>query len=378
MRLVILTLLPGRARSAPLATYWRGVEVHSLQVSESDAQMVEDLDYAQAAGANVVRVDIGWATLEENGPGQFTPWYSERLAAFMGAAAARGLKVIAILFSTPCWASSAPDSLKQGCEGDWWDAGVGWYPPANVQNYANFVRYITSQYGSELAAVEIWNEPDQPQSEYWKSTNAAADYARLLHAAYPAAKQGDPKVPVLAGSLAGSDVSFLQALYADGIGGYYDGIAVHPYSGANAPEASPAGGDVRFETAAGLQAIHALQLQHGDHTQLWVTEFGWNTVGNTAAQQASYIARGYQIFAWMPYVRAALVYELHDDIGGGVADPEAHFGLLGSDYTQKPAYSVFAAVMKAPAAPVLTARLVARSSAPAAPACRSRRCLVRL
>jgi hypothetical protein len=124
-----LTLLaavaPGSA-SAAVATTWRGVQLHSLWATETDQQMQEDLSSAKSAGANVVRLDIAWATLESDGPGEFTAWYEDRLAEFMTDAHQLQLKVIGILFTTPCWASSAPASLKQGCQGDWWDRGVGW------------------------------------------------------------------------------------------------------------------------------------------------------------------------------------------------------------------------------------------------------------
>jgi hypothetical protein len=352
--LVVLILAPTVARSAQLVTPWRGVQVHSLWATESNQQMQEDLDYAKRAGVNVVRLDIGWATLNSTAPGKLTAWYSQKLAAFMAYANRLNIKVIGILFTTPCWASSAPASLKQNCQGDWWGRGVGWYPPTNDQDFASFVRYITSTYGSELAAVEIWNEPDNANANYWVSPNPAADYAQLLKAAYPAAKAGDSSLPVLAAAMAGSDLPFLGQLYQDGIQGYYDGISVHPYCGGNAPAATPAGSDVRYEFQAGLEALHALQLQHGDSTPIWVTEFGWSNVYNYPQDQAAYIKQGYQILAGMPYVKSGIVYELHDDIGGSVTDPEANYGLLNQDYTTKPAYAAFTSVMTAPAAPVLT------------------------
>jgi hypothetical protein len=185
------------------------------------------------------------------------------------------------------------------------------------------------------------------------SSNPAADYAQLLKAAYPAAKAGDSSVPVLAASLAGADVAFLAQLYQDGIQGYYDGISMHPYCDSNPPGAAPAGGDTRYEFEAGLEAIHELQLQHGDNTPIWVTEFGWDTVDTSEQDQAAYIEQGYQILAGMPYVKAGIVYELHDDIGGAATDPEANYGLLTQNYAAKPAYAAFTSVMTAPAAPVL-------------------------
>ncbi len=70
----------------------------------------------------------------------------------------------------------------------------------------------------------------------------------MLRAAYPAIKQANPNVPVLAGSLVGSNGVFLRALYAAGIKGYYDGLAVHFYN----------------LTLGSLRAIHEVQLANGD------------------------------------------------------------------------------------------------------------------
>ena len=49
--------------------------------------------------------------------GRFEPTYVARLTHFMNGARARGMKVVATLWSTPCWSSSAPASIKQGCAG---------------------------------------------------------------------------------------------------------------------------------------------------------------------------------------------------------------------------------------------------------------------
>jgi hypothetical protein len=349
--LAILSVVPREAQAAQVATTWRGAQVHSLWASETSQQMTQDLDGVKQAGANVVRLDVAWATLDSSGPGQLTAWYSQKLAQFMAGARQRNLKVIAILFTTPCWASSAPASLKQNCQGDWWGRGVGWYPPTNDQDYAVFVKYMTSTYGSDLAAAEIWNEPDE--SYYWVSSNPASDYAQLLKAAYPAAKAGNSSVPVIAGAMSGFDADFLADLYQDGIQGSYDGISIHSYCDTSAPNAADSGGS-RYEFEAGLHGLHAMQLVHGDNTSIWVTEFGWQTAGTPLQLQASYTARAYQIMAGMPYVSAGVVYELHDDSGVTTADPETQYGLLDQNYNPKPAYAAFQSVMSPPGGPVLT------------------------
>ena len=60
----------------------RGVQLHSLWWESSDADMDRELDMAQRAGANVVRVDVSWSSLESGGKGQHSPWYVSKLDRF--------------------------------------------------------------------------------------------------------------------------------------------------------------------------------------------------------------------------------------------------------------------------------------------------------
>ena len=84
-----------------------GLNVASLG-SSSGAQLDRDLTRAHALHAKVVRVDVPWSVMEPRAAGQLDPRalaFTDRLAAD---AAASGVKVIMLVESTPCWASSAP------------------------------------------------------------------------------------------------------------------------------------------------------------------------------------------------------------------------------------------------------------------------------
>lgn len=322
--------------------------MHTI-ASFSNRQLHSDLNLARRAGSRVVRVDIGWSSFQAR-RGRFSRWYMRKVDAFMHAATARGLGVVAVVQSTPCWASSAPASLKQGCRGDWWNREVPWYPPNDDSRYASFVRFFTHRYARALAAVEIWNEPDQDQQRYWKSSNPAASYAALVKAAYPAAKQGNANVPVLAGSLAGSDILFLRKLYGYGIRGYYDGISLHPYCQPEPPNARHwPGQGPRWMFSVGLRAMHAAQLRAGDSTPLWATEFGWASGRGHAEiserRQARYTREAIAIAGRMPYVRAAIVYALHND-GSDPSFWMDNFGLLHLNGTPKLAFFALAAAAR--------------------------------
>ena len=279
-----LALLAVASATALAAPQYRGAQIHSLWPSVSSAEMTRELNALQAAGVNVARVDVGWATMETS-PGHEDPTYLGKLDALAAAASARGIKLIATLWQTPSWASGGKA---------WNDA------PSDPASYGSFVRFIASRYGSELAAVEVWNEPEV--SENLIASNLPAAYVGLVKAAFSGARAGDPSIPVLAGSMSYADVPFLRALYAEGIKGFYDGISLHPY----ADGAAPGNTSVTHSFLGGIEAMHTAQQAAGDSKPEWITEFGWPTGtsrgANTEQQQAEYTEQAFALLGGLPYV----------------------------------------------------------------------------
>ena len=183
-------------------------------------------------------------------PGSIDPRalaFTDRL---VGDAAAAGIRVIMTVDSTPCWASSAPRrAAARHARPDRASAGqrLAAARPGRLRRVRRLPR--RSATARELAAIEVWNEPDQANEALLRRARTRPQrYAAILRAAYPAIKQANPGVPVLGGSLVGSNGVFLRALYAAGIKGYYDGLSVHFYT----------------LTLASLRAIHEVQLANGD------------------------------------------------------------------------------------------------------------------
>ncbi len=328
------------------AAQWGGVNVHPLWDSESDAQMTDELNLAASAHVTVLRIDVGWSSYEFDGPGQYPAPRVAKLDRFMQGAASRGIKVLPVVFSTPCWASSAPESLRQGCTGDWWNRGVTAYPPKDPQTYGNFVKWLTNRYSAYMAGVEVWNEPNE--TAFLNAPDQASAYAQLLKAGYAGAKAGNLDVPVIAGAIAGADVGFLNQLYAAGIKGYYDGLSIHTYSGSQSPMFDPGAVGRQATVLPGIKAVHAAQLAAGDTTALWLTEFGWVTQAGlysavTEQQQAAFISSAFTSIEQLPYVRAAVVYDLRDG-----PDPSSyidHYGLVTENFTPKPAFAALQTVL---------------------------------
>jgi len=314
-----------------------GVNVEGLGFNSTPAQADQTIALAQALHAKVVRTDTPWSVLEPRAAGVLEPRALAFVDRLVEDAAADGIKVIMTVDSTPCWASSAPAALLGTCTPTHASQANAW-APTNSSSYAAVMAFLAARYGTRLTALEVWNEPDQANQDYLAGPEKPQHYAALLRAAYPAIKQANQSVLVLGGSLVGSNGVFLRDLYAAGIKGYYDGLAVHFYTLA----------------LGALRAIRETQLANGDSKPLWLDEFGWSSCWPryrtqqeqpcvTPSLQGANLANVFRSLARTPYVAAEVVYKLQGSV------PE-NFGVLNANGTRKPAFAQLAQVLGAPLA----------------------------
>jgi polysaccharide biosynthesis protein PslG len=313
-----------------------GVNMMSPGSFRSLGAIDQAMAQARALHAKIVRTSVPWSTVEPNGP-EPSAAALPMIDRFVADANRDGIKVIMMADSTPCWASTAPAAIERRCASD----GVAMaYPPRQASDYGSYVAFLAKRYASDLAAIEIWNEPDQRNEDYLAGTQKAAHYAAMLRAAYPAIKAVAPSVPVLAGSLVGSNGNFLRSLYAAGIRGYYDGLAVHFYT----------------LTLADLRTFHEAQLASGDTTPLWLDEFGWSSCWPahqveqeqscvTQAVQATNLRNTVRQIARLPYVTAAVSYMLRDVSG-------EEFGVVNPAGARKPSFAALAQGFASPFGPI--------------------------
>ncbi len=322
-----------------------GHNLHTLWSSNTQTNVDRELDLVAASNANAARVDLAWSSLQVNGRGTISSSYRDRIDALVDGATRRGIALVLTLHTTPCWASSAPESLKLNCEGAYWDRGVTRYPPTDNADFAWAAKYVAQRYGGRIAALELWNEPNYDGGFTNLTTpDKPAVYAAMVKAAYPAIKSAAPSLPVLMGALSFADDLFLNELYKHGIRGSYDGVSVHPYNEWRAPGAPHDPRWYKYDYVLGLQAIRSAQTAAGDTTPVWVTEVGWTTctIGAsrwcvTEAQQAEYSAAIVPLTAQrFPWVRALILYNLRNK-GTDVNYTEHNFGLVRRDYSPKPA-----------------------------------------
>jgi hypothetical protein len=320
----------GVAHPAPLG----GVNVGGISARTSIAAIDQAVASAQALHARVIRASLPWAKLEPLA-GQTDRQALARADRLIEQAAAHGVRVVALVEETPCWDSSAPASLLSRCVPGQHSRANEW-PPRDPGAYGAFTAFLARRYGRRLAAIEVWNEPDQANEAYFAGPDKARRYAAVLRAAYTAIKQADPAVPVLGASIVGSNGAFLKALYAAGIKGYYDGLSVHFYN----------------LVLASLRSIHEVQLANGDHTPVWLNEFGWSSCWPryrvqqeqgcvTRQVQAGNLADTVRSLTRTSWVAAEIVYELQ---GSRSED----FGVLTETGARKPAFAALSGALAWP------------------------------
>jgi len=325
----------------------------------SNADQDRTIVALRESGAKWVRLSIDWRLNEPAVPGVHDIWWTAHVDRAVEISNAAGLNMLMVVYDAPVWASGSTARNT----------------PRNPADYARFMGYIANRYRGKIKAYEVWNEPNIER--FWTNPNAA-EYTRMLQATYPAVKTADPAATVVFGGPSHADYRYIEAAYAAGAKGYFDAMAVHPYTycGTGAPDTINSGGDGRIDKGSFLsyREVRKTMLAQGDDKPIWMTEFGWNTStvacdpargiwqgGVSEAAQASYLARAYELFAADPYVGPAFVYNFRNNYWSGDAnDPEARYGLLRTDFSRKPAFEALRAAAGAtPPAPV--------EPAPAAP-----------
>jgi polysaccharide biosynthesis protein PslG len=307
-----------------------GVQFHCTWSSFSRPARARIATLLAAAGVATVRIDVGWASLQPKPARRLDPWSLALVDYCVDLARARGMNVLMTLMWTPPWASGSRD------------LGA---PPQRVSDFAWLARRLARHFRGRVDAYEVWSEPDQ--TRFWKGS--AADYARLLRAAFPAIKNGDPRAKVVFAGTTHNNTTWISAAYAAGAKGSFDVMATHPYQGVGDAAPETRGRPEEWWLLTHVSAVHALMADYGDGAKpIWFSEFGWSMHGNapgtphyrrgvTPELQASYLVRALRLIRKrFPYVGRAYWYKeaatRRDD------EHEAGYGLLGADLKPRPAY----------------------------------------
>jgi len=307
-----------------------GVNIADLSMT----YLVNDLGFKWAKGY------VNWATVEPD-PGQFNWTDPDNV---VKAFADQQLNILMRIHGTPAWARPSESPLS--------------YPPPNLAKFETFLTQLATRYKDQVAAYEIWNEPNLSY-EWGHLEPDPVAYTEMLQTAYRTIKTVDPDALIITGGLAttgnGSadaygDLTFLQAMYDAGAKDYFDAFGSHPYAYGQPPDVSHPDG-LSFDRVA---AQHAVMAANGDgNTPVWITEAGWvlqthwdlgehANIGVTEAQQAEYLVRAYQkVGQEWPFVQGFFLFNLDFSVAPWyqAGEPMRWYAILNPDRTPRPAYT---------------------------------------
>ncbi|HEY0946096.1 MAG TPA: glycosyl hydrolase, partial [Opitutaceae bacterium] len=292
-------------RSAPEL----GVMTHFAQGWKLDA-----VPRLAQAGLTQVRDELYWEEIEpERGRYVFPPLYENYMTAL------REQKItplIALTFANKNYDGGLTPHTEEGLDG-----------------YARYAVEVLRHYGSQIKALEIWNEYNGTFCKGPATQDRPGTYVRMLKKAYSEIKRVRPDVVVVGGSTAGLPLPYLERLFALGALDSMDAVSIHPYRSDTEPE----GLETRIAALRDLIA----RYNHGKPKPIWVTEIGWGTrqaraVGDLAIDertQAMFLVRTYALLVTAGVER--IYWYLFRDY-----DQFATMGLVRGDaaLTPKPAY----------------------------------------
>ena len=305
-----------------------------------DTTNSRSFDMAREGGFTHAKMIIHWPRLEpRRGRYTFTETSENDLDNVMRAADGADMKLVIRVDGTPDWAGGKPSKT---------DAGA----------VEAFYAALSTHGKGTIVAYEILNEPNLPFE--WGGDPSPSGYAQFLKAAYRGVKKGDPSALVLGGGLSPAaqidDLEFLRGMYAAGVKGSMDAVAVHNYGGNFEPEQDPGNCSICFRRAEHYRQI---MVDAGDAaTPIWATEFGWlldpgRNMGQydwmrvSADKQADYIVRSYKYaqknWPWMGGMLLSNLDASTSPYHTGPLNGMPWFAILNKDHSPRPAWKAFKA-----------------------------------
>lgn len=344
LALVLALLQPAPAlitfgKPQPVFTTAPILGVHTRLTDEVEEWKIQrTLQMVREMGASWIVEFFPWAYYQaEDGS---VAWEHQDLV--IGHARANGLKVVARIGYTPDWARP-PDTPLTYLDQEAYD------------DFAAFAALFAERYKDSVEYIIVGNEPNLSFEWGYRQTSPL-EYAELLATVYPAIKEANPDVVVLAGALAptiepeGSpwamnDLDYLRGMYDAGAAEHFDGLAVHTYGLTFPAEAEPGPDILNFRR---IELIRDIMVEYGDAgKQIYVTETGWNdhprwTMAVKPGQRIQYTidALEYAKENW-PYVELLAIWAFR--YPAPTRSYPDYFTLVTPDFVTKPIYDALRA-----------------------------------
>jgi hypothetical protein len=350
------TLLPVEDKSFQL-----GVQV---QISVDNMAQWTNVAKNQLS-VNWVKQQIRWQNIERE-KGNYD-WFDTDT--YLTAASEQGLHVLASIVTAPDWAREPGVDLTQ----------IG--PPADPQDFANFLTALLNRYPGKIHAIEVWNE--QNLDREWTSSGglSAQNYVTLLRTAYQTIKAIDPGIIVISGALSPTGLSdgvrayddfvYMDAMiaagmlnYTDCVGAHHNGINVSPdytYDAVpNDPTAIFRGPfdnphhSWSFRSTLQTYASKIAQAPNASGQKLCVTEFGWPSAeglegvrdgfdfakDNTLEEQRDFTIKALDFMSESDFVWIAILWNLNygPQAGWATDNDNVPYSIIGPNFVFRPVF----------------------------------------
>lgn len=306
-----------------------GVQFHAMWSNYTDEQREIVLSRFAAANIHAVRIDVSWAMLQPESPTRYDPWGVAFLDRVVTMVNRHSITPLITLWLTPGWANDNRGERVL---------------PTDPADYARVATWVARRYAGKVIGWEVWNEPNN--NDFLVGADPVA-YTRLLRAAYPAFKAGDPTATVMFGGVQYNDDAWIARAYDAGAKGFFDVMSTHAYQGiANESPLAPDDGTIWKFTH--ITAVRALMVARGDGDKSIWTGMGYSTHvdppdtpawqrGVSEVTQAIYLHQAVMLIrTQMPWIGKFGWYVDRDsDIHANFH--QRHYGLLRADLSPKPA-----------------------------------------
>lgn len=317
------------------------------------------LSLAQPLNLGWVKIQLNWRQLQPEGIGTRSNNYNTVLRNIQQANS-RGLRILVSIAKAPDWARSTTDS-----DG----------PPDDPANLVAFVEMLILDTGSNISAIEVWNEPNLIREWTGALEFNGGGYMQLFAPVYEQVQSQASQITVLTAGLAPTDTTdvsvndrdFLWQMYGSGLADLENAvIGAHPYAWGNAPDdvcCDPIDGrgwdeEPQFFFFNTLNAYHNIMDRNGAaDRQLWVTEFGWTSWGDlnadpleewmdyvTPSEQGTHILRAIEIGQSLDFMGTMILWNMDfaTELSVNNRDEMAGFSLVyqssPNNYSPRTAY----------------------------------------
>ncbi len=229
-------------------------------------------EMARDAGIVWIKQHFPWELIEQSQKGNFydqvwqvSAW--QRFDEIVDLAEEFDVKLIARVDRSPQWARD-PDTRPEE-------------PPADFQDYGDFMAALAERYKGRVSHFQIWNEPNLAHE--WGTAPDPKGYVDLLRVGYESLKAVDPDIQVLSAPLAITlerspralvELEYLDQMYQHGAFDYFDIMSANAYGLEFPPTADPDPEVLNFRR---VELLHEVMERNGDTDKaVWFNEYGWN------------------------------------------------------------------------------------------------------